>query len=84
MPEKEPKEEGVGLNMSAWLSANLSTILISLVILLVVVLIIVKLVKDRKSGKRSCGCDCAHCAMAGSCHGGSMKQKTPQSFSGQN
>lgn len=53
----------------SWLLANLSTILISLVILLIVVLIIVKLVKDRKKGKHSCGCDCAHCAMAGSCHG---------------
>lgn len=68
----------------SWLLANLSTIIISFVILLIVVLIVVKLVKDKKKGKHSCGCDCAHCAMAGSCHGGNMKQKEPQHFSGQN
>ncbi len=54
--------------MLAWLSANISTIIISLVLLLIVAAIIYKLVKDKKKGKHSCGCDCAHCAMAGSCH----------------
>lgn len=54
--------------MLAWLSANISTILISLVLILIVAAIVYKLVKDKKKGKHSCGCDCAHCAMAGSCH----------------
>lgn len=54
--------------MLAWITENIGTILISVVLLLVVVLIIRKLVKDKKKGKSSCGCNCAHCAMSGSCH----------------
>ncbi len=54
--------------MFTWITENLATILISAVLLLVVVLIIRKLVKDKKKGKSSCGCNCAHCAMSGSCH----------------
>ena len=53
--------------MLAWITENIGTILISAVLLLVVVLIR-KLVKDKKKGKSSCGCNCAHCAMSGSCH----------------
>ena len=26
------------------------------------------LVRSRKKGKTSCGCDCGHCALHGSCH----------------
>lgn len=54
--------------MFTWIAENLATILISAGLLLIVVLIIVKLVKDKKKGKSSCGCNCAHCAMSGSCH----------------
>lgn len=54
--------------MLAWITENIGTILISAVLLLVVVLIIRKLVKDKKKGESSCGCNCAHCAMSGSCH----------------
>ena len=54
--------------MLAWITENIGTILISTVLLLVVVLIIRRLVKDKKKGKSSCGCNCAHCAMSGSCH----------------
>lgn len=54
--------------MLAWITENIGTILISAVLLLVVVLIIRKLVKDKKKGKSSCDCNCAHCAMSGSCH----------------
>ena len=54
--------------MFTWITENLATILISAGLLLIVVLIIVKLVKDKKKGKSSCGCNCAHCAMAESCH----------------
>lgn len=54
--------------MLAWITENIGTILISAVLLLVVVLIIRKLVKDKKKGKSSCGCNCAHCTMSGSCH----------------
>lgn len=55
--------------MLAWLSANVWTIVICAVLLAVVGLAIWSLVKDKKKGKSSCGCNCAHCAMAGACHG---------------
>lgn len=54
--------------MLEWLLANAATIIVCLILVLVVALIIVKLVKDKKSGKSSCGNNCAHCAMAGACH----------------
>lgn len=55
-------------HMFNWIARNLSTIIICLVLAAVVVLIIVSLVKDKRKGKSSCGCKCAHCPMAGSCH----------------
>lgn len=54
--------------MFSWLVNNLGTILISLVLVAIVVIIIMKLRKDKKAGKSSCGGNCAHCTMAGSCH----------------
>ena len=54
--------------MFAWIAANIGTILVSAVLILIVALILHKLVKDKKKGKGSCGCNCAHCAMAGTCH----------------
>ena len=48
---------------------NLGTILITLVLIAVVAAIIRSLHKNHCAGKTSCGCNCAHCAMAGSCHG---------------
>ena len=52
--------------MLAWLSKNIATIIICLVLAVIVALIIFSLVKNKKKGKSSCGCNCAHCAMAGS------------------
>ena len=54
--------------MFSWLTANLGTILIVLVLIVIVVGIVVKLRKDKKAGRSSCGGNCAHCAMHGSCH----------------
>ena len=56
--------------MLQWIGANLGTILICLVLLAIVTFIIVHLVQQKKQGKSSCGCNCAHCAMHGSCHNG--------------
>ena len=39
----------------------LATILISLALAAVVAAIIVKLVRDKKAGKSSCGCNCSVC-----------------------
>ena len=54
--------------MLLWLQENLSTILISAGLLLVVIAIIRSMVRDKKQGKSSCGANCAHCAMGGTCH----------------
>ena len=54
--------------MTEWIMNNLATVIICLVLLLIVTLIIVKLVRDRKKGGSSCGDNCAHCSMSGSCH----------------
>ena len=54
--------------MMAWLAENLGTIVISLILLAVVAAIIISMVRDKKTGKSSCGCDCAHCGCCVSCH----------------
>lgn len=53
--------------MIEWLSENMSTIIISLVLFGIVLSIVYKIIKDKKQGKSSCGCNCAHCAMAENC-----------------
>ncbi len=52
-----------------WLSDHLATILICALLIAVVALILRNLIRARKSGKSSCGGDCAHCG--GSCGGSS-------------
>lgn len=54
--------------MLAWLSANIGTILIALALVCVVALVIVKMCRDKKKGRSSCGGNCGHCPMGGSCH----------------
>ena len=46
----------------AWLISNLGTIAVVAILVLVVVWIIISLKKDKKSGRSSCGGNCAHCA----------------------
>ena len=40
----------------------------SAVLIAAVVLIIKGMIKDRKAGKHSCGCDCGSCAASCMCH----------------
>lgn len=51
-----------------WLIENLGTIIALAILIAVILLIAVKLIKDKKKGKLSCGCNCAYCAMTSSCH----------------
>ena len=60
--------------MFAWIAENIWTIIICAALILIVASIIVGLVKNKKKGKSSCGCNCADCAMAGSCHAGNAKK----------
>ncbi len=54
--------------MLSWLTANIGTVLITLLLIAVVAVIVVKLRRDKKKGVSSCGGNCAHCAMSGTCH----------------
>ncbi|MCR5040787.1 MAG: FeoB-associated Cys-rich membrane protein [Clostridia bacterium] len=54
--------------MLSWLAANIGTVLITLLLIAVVAVIVVKLHRDKKKGASSCGGNCAHCAMSGTCH----------------
>ena len=53
------------------IAENIGTIIISLALLGLVTGIIIRMRKDKKQGKSSCGCNCGHCPMAGTCHKGS-------------
>ena len=46
----------------------MATILVLTVVRLLVVLVAVHLIRDKKKGRTSCGCNCQGCAMRGRCH----------------
>ena len=52
--------------MLAWFTANWLTVVVLCVLGLIVFGIVRGMIRDRKAGKRSCGCsgDCSHCAQA--------------------
>ncbi len=54
--------------MIEFLSANLGTIVVFLVVIAVVGFVTAKLIKDKKSGRSSCGCGCENCQSADICH----------------
>ena len=55
--------------MFTWLSANLVNLVIVAVLVLIVSFAIRSMIRDRKAGKSSCGCNCASCGACGSCAG---------------
>lgn len=54
--------------MLTWVLENLATILIGLGLLCIVAVIVRGMIRDKKKGKSSCGCNCANCAMGSVCH----------------
>jgi hypothetical protein len=54
--------------MLEWLSSNLANIIIIAIVTGLIVLAVIVMVRDKKAGKSSCGCNCSHCALAGKCH----------------
>ena len=54
--------------MIEWLTDNRGNILVIAIIVFAVVLAVRSIIRNRKSGKNSCGCGCAGCAMADRCH----------------
>ncbi len=61
--------------MIEWLAANWVNIIILAVVGGLIALAVIVLVKDKKAGKSSCGCNCANCAMAGKCHSAAKTKK---------
>lgn len=61
--------------MLEWLYNNTGNILILTAVAGIVALAIIVMVRDKKAGKSSCGCNCAHCAMAGKCHSAANKKQ---------
>jgi hypothetical protein len=56
--------------MLNWIMENFATIAVLAVLVVIITLIIVLMVRDKKKGKPSCGCNCAGCAMSAGCHHG--------------
>ncbi|MBR3679508.1 MAG: FeoB-associated Cys-rich membrane protein [Oscillospiraceae bacterium] len=54
--------------MFQWITENLASILVGLILLAAVLAAVCKIIRDRKSGRGSCGCGCSSCAMNGKCH----------------
>ena len=64
--------------MLDFIVANLGTIIISLLLVFIVALAARSIIKDKKSGKSSCGGNCGSCggcAMRGACCKGTAKKK---------
>jgi len=54
----------------AWIIANAVNIIVCAVLALLVLAVIIRIVRNKKAGRTSCGCDCGSCPMSGHCHGG--------------
>ena len=54
--------------MLDWLYSNMTNILVIAAVIGIVTLAVISMIRDKKAGKSSCGCNCAKCAMAGKCH----------------
>ena len=54
--------------MLNWIIENTPTLIVSAVLIAITTLIVVHMIRNKKKGKTSCGCDCGSCPMSGSCH----------------
>lgn len=59
--------------MISWITGNIATILICLALAAILAAVTASIAIDKKKGRSTCGCNCAHCAMAGSCHKAEQK-----------
>jgi hypothetical protein len=53
--------------MISWLIDNFATVVISGVLIALIASIVAGMIKNKKSGKASCGCGCSGCSLDGSC-----------------
>ena len=61
--------------MLDWVYSNWANILVIGVVILLVAAAVIVMVRDRKAGRSSCGCNCANCALAGKCHSAASVRK---------
>lgn len=54
--------------MILWIKENIGSIIVALFLLVLVAVIVFKIIKDKRSGKCSCGNSCGGCAMKEMCH----------------
>ena len=52
----------------AWFIDNLGTIIVFIILVAVVGVILYNMVKNKRRGVSSCGCNCSNCPAGGSCH----------------
>ncbi|TDP46638.1 FeoB-associated Cys-rich membrane protein [Aminicella lysinilytica] len=57
----------------AWIIANAVNIVVCAVLALLVLAVVIRMIRNKKSGRTSCGCDCGSCPMSGNCHGGESR-----------
>lgn len=62
--------------MMEWLYVNWINILIISLVIVLVALAVISMIRDKKAGKSSCGCNCSNCAMAGKCHSAVKTKKS--------
>lgn len=63
--------------MAEWIVYNLGTIIVCLILIAIVAAIIYSMIKDKRSGKSSCGGSCSSCPMGSACRSGSDKSENP-------
>ena len=68
--------------MADFFAVHWGTLLTGALVLAVVTLVVLKMAKDRKKGKKSCGCDCGSCSAAAGCH--SAAARAPKDGSARN
>ncbi|MBR6484393.1 MAG: FeoB-associated Cys-rich membrane protein [Clostridiales bacterium] len=56
--------------MLEFLRGNIGNIIVIAIVALIVFLAIRAMVKNKKDGKSSCGCDCSGCALKDKCENG--------------
>ena len=61
--------------MLDWVYSNWANILVIGVVILLVAAAVIVMVRDRKAGRNSCGCNCANCVLAGKCHSAASVRK---------
>ncbi|MBP5264964.1 MAG: FeoB-associated Cys-rich membrane protein [Lachnospiraceae bacterium] len=52
----------------SWITQNLGTIIICLFLVAVIGGILYNMIKNKKKGMSSCGCNCSCCPAGGACH----------------